>query len=282
MGMCRILSIFRLCCCLGCVLGAAALLRGEEPADADLKKLADESRSRAEAIQVSVAVGDRTTKAAVHPNPLMKYTDVPRLIEMATLWVWQDDGCPVALGKVEAYRRKGGPRWLYCFTSASTGLVDGIWPDGRRFHATKPGIEWAALKGPAPQGTAAGRRRQLKELFHRFTATCTDDGLKTSDDLRPLARPLHEYSSPRRGVLQGVLCGFAANGTNPDVIVSLEAVSPAEGKGAAKSWRFGVIGMTASGISVKLDGAEVYTRPYARSTGDQDTWTHFWEPVPRK
>jgi hypothetical protein len=122
----------------------------------------------------------------------------------------------------------------------------------------------------------------MKDLFHRFSATTRDDVLKTSDDLRPLARPLHEFSAPKKGVLQGVLCGFAANGTNPDVIIALEAVGPAEGKDGPKSWRYGVIGMTASGISVKLDKAEVYNRPYARSTGDQDTWTHFWEGAPRK
>jgi hypothetical protein len=278
----RVLLILRLGCWTGCVLGGAALLRGEEPAEANLQKLADQSRARAEAIGVSATAGGLTTKAAVCPDPLMKYTDVPRLIEMATLWVWQDEGCPVALGKVEAYRRKEGPRWLYCFTSASTGLVEAAWPDGRRFQASKPGMEWAALTGPAPQETAAGRLRQMKDLFRRFSATTSDDVLKTSDELRPLARPLHEYSSPRRGVLQGVLCGFAANGTNPDVVVALEAVSPAQGKDAPKSWRYGVIGMTAAGISVKLDKAEVYTRPYARSTGDQDTWTHFWEGAPRK
>jgi hypothetical protein len=86
--------------------------------------------------------GDRVTEATLHPNPLMKYTDVPRSIEMATLWIWQEDGRPVALGKVEAYDRKESSKWLYCFASASTGLVKGKWPDGHRFQAKKPGVEW--------------------------------------------------------------------------------------------------------------------------------------------
>jgi hypothetical protein len=42
--------MLRLCCCTGCVLGVAVLLRGEEPPDAKLQKLADEARSRAEGI----------------------------------------------------------------------------------------------------------------------------------------------------------------------------------------------------------------------------------------
>jgi hypothetical protein len=281
--MCRILLVLRLCCCTACILGLAALLRGGEPADDNLKKLADDSRSRAEAIEVSVAIGDRTTKAKVCPDPIMKYTDPPRQIEMATLWVWHVDGCPVAVGKVEAYRRPEGTRWLYCFTSTSTGRVEGQWPEGRRFRARKPGIEWKALDGPTPHETAAGRLRQMKELFRRFSTTVFDDIQKTSDELRPLARPLHEYASPKRGVLQGILCGFTANGTNPDAILALEAIRPAEGKDAPPSWRYGVIGMTASGIVVKLDKEEAFRRPYAGwRPGDQDNWTYFWEGTPKK
>jgi hypothetical protein len=280
--MCRIVNVLRLCCCAWCVLSSTALLRGQEPEDAKLKKLADDSRARAEAVEVSVAAGGRATKAKVHTTPLIKYTDVPRRIELATLWVWQNDGRPVALGKVEAYQRKDGTKWLYCFASTSTDLVDGEWPDGRRFRARKPGIEWSAIKGPAPHETAAGRLRQMKELFERFTATSRDDLLKTTDELRPLARPLHEYASPKHGVAQGVLCGFAANGTNPDVLVALEAVNAGGDKDAPKSWRYGVISMTASGVSVKLDKAEVFTRPYAKAPGDQDNWTYFWEGTPAK
>jgi hypothetical protein len=283
MGMGRLGLILRLCCCTGCILGVAALLPGqEEPPDPKLQKLSDDSRARAEGIGVSVAAGGLATKAMVCPNPLMKYTDVPRQIEMATLWVWQDEGCPVALGKVEAYSRKGGPQWVYCFASTSTGLVEGQWPDGHRFQARKPGIEWTALTGAVPQDTAAGRLRQMKDLFRRFSATARDDLVKTSDELRPLARPLYEYSAPKRGVLQGVLCGFAANGTNPDVIVALEAVRPAEGKDAPTTWRYGVVCMTATGVSVKLDKAEVFTRPYTRSPGDHDTWTWLLEGASKK
>ncbi len=264
------------------VLSSPVPIHGQESAEAKLKKLAADSRARAEGIEVKTTIGDRSSKATVHPDPLMKYTDVPRQIEMATLWVWQEDGRPVALGKVEAYSRKEGTKWLYCFASTSTGLVEGKWPDGRRFEATKAGIEWVAMKGPAPQETAAARLRQMKELFQRFTATTRDDMLKTSDELRPLARPLHEYTSPKQGVPQGILCGFAANGTNPDIIVAIEAVAAADDKDAPKSWRYAVLGMTASGVSVKLDKAEVFNRPYAKLPEDFGTWTYFWEMEPKK
>jgi hypothetical protein len=212
----------------------------------------------------------------------MKYTDVPRQIEMATLWVWEDDGLPVALGKVEAYQRKEGMKWLYCFASVSTGLVEAKWSDGRLFQARKPGLQWTTIQGPAPQETTAGRRRQMKELFLRFTATTRGGVSTTSDELRPLARPLHEYSAPKQGVVQGIMCGFAANGTNPDIIVALEAVSAANDKDPPKSWRYGVIRMTTSSVSVKLDKDEVFTREFVNSLADRDEWTHFWEGAPKK
>jgi hypothetical protein len=281
--MWRILTVLQLCCCSSCwVLGSIAPLRGQEPAEAELKKLAEASQARAKSIEVKVADGDRFTRATVHPDPLMKYTDVPRRIELATLWVWQDEGRPIALGKVEAYGRKEGTKWLYCFASAATGLVDARWPNGRVFKADKIGVEWAAVKGPMSQETAAGRLRQMKELFGRFTATARDDLLKTTDELRPLTRPLHEYSSAKHGVLQGILCGFAANGTNPDVIVALELVSAGSDTETSKSWRYAVIPMTASGVSVKLDKTEVFARPYAKSPKDFETWTYFWEDAPKK
>jgi hypothetical protein len=78
------------------------------------------------------------------------------------------------------------------------------------------------------------------------------------------------------------LCGFAANGTNPDVVVALEAVRPAEGKEVPKSWRYGVVCITTSGVTVKLDKAEVFRRREVRSLKDQETWTHFWEGASKK
>src|SRR5262245_41580087 len=99
--MCRIFNVLSLCLCSWGALSAPAPRRGEEPADAKLKKLTDDARARAEGMEVKF--GERDRKAKLNPDPLIKYTDVPRQIEMATLWLWHDDGRPVALGKVEAY-----------------------------------------------------------------------------------------------------------------------------------------------------------------------------------
>src|SRR5262245_25491844 len=100
-----VLAVLPLCLGVWCAMSVPAPVRGEEPADPKLKKLAADARTRAQGIEVKL--GERGKKATLQPDPLIKYTDVPRQIEMATLWIWHDDGRPVALGKVEAYPGKG-------------------------------------------------------------------------------------------------------------------------------------------------------------------------------
>ncbi len=69
------------CWFFGCVVQMPVLLRSEEPPpDAKLQKLADDARSQAEGMEVGVAEGKRVTKAKLHSNALMKYTDVARQI----------------------------------------------------------------------------------------------------------------------------------------------------------------------------------------------------------
>src|SRR4051794_35183120 len=94
-GAYRLLFSLLVGCGVLCAPERAVRARGDEAADAHLKKLSDESRARAEHLRVQVAAAGQATKATLHPVPLMKYTDVPRQIEMATLWVWHDEGRPV-------------------------------------------------------------------------------------------------------------------------------------------------------------------------------------------
>ena len=59
-------------CWILCILGSIASVRGDEPADAKLHKLFDESRARAEHLRVKVAIRDRTIRPMLHPDPVMK------------------------------------------------------------------------------------------------------------------------------------------------------------------------------------------------------------------
>lgn len=65
-------------------------------------------RSRAEATQVLQLHNGKQTTVKVIPQPVFRYSDQPRLILDATLWVWGHKGRPIALQKVEFYRRPEG------------------------------------------------------------------------------------------------------------------------------------------------------------------------------
>src|SRR4029077_17863803 len=112
-------------------------------------KLLREARLRAMHQQVdSVAVkleSEIAGKAAsLHPEPLIRYADVPRGIVEASLWCWGGKGRPVALTKLEmiASQEKIGAHWQYCIASLAEQPLVVTWPTRPQFQASKAGVEF--------------------------------------------------------------------------------------------------------------------------------------------
>lgn len=255
----------------------AETIDGEETREARKKEL-EEMRRRAENTTVQ-EVGEGARKPAkAAPEPLFRYSDQPRRIVGATLWGYAAKGRPAALQKIEAYSRPGQPKWFCCLASLSEGLVEAQWPNGPRWAASKPGLTLQPLpEGPPPAQNAAGRLRQMKNSMRRFAATLTDVGAGTREEIRLLSAPICRYSEPDSGLQDGAIFGFAANGTNPDLLLVLEL----HGKDlATASWKYAPIRMTVAQLSVRLDEKEVWSVPYVHApppgqTAAFDTWIFF-------
>jgi hypothetical protein len=86
--------------------------------------------------------------------------------------------------------------------------------------------------------------------------------------MRLLTRPLFRNDESNE-VLDGAVFGFTGTGTNPDVMLLLDL--PTSG-----GWRFGAAGMTAEGVTVKLDDRVVYESPHTEDKRRVfDTWCYF-------
>jgi hypothetical protein len=252
----------------------------EAPESDARKKERDENLKAMEkrALETKVRLVGREEKinAALVPKPLFHYTDEPRRIIDATLWGWTVEGRLVAVGKIEKYDHPQPHRiWLNCFGSLCPGLIEAEWPDGHRWTAQKPGIELEAIaKVPSPAEGKVARMRQMKEISNRFTAVITDTEQKVDQDMRLLPRPLYRYEKAAGDLVDGAVFGFTTNGTNPDAILSIELHKR---EGATPEWKFGLAGMTAGALSVRLDDREVWTKPYVGNTGSYETWLWFFE-----
>ena len=93
---------------------------------------------------------------------------------------------------------------------------------GRPFFTWRPEAQkrkWVELEGQVADGVAA-RLTTMRSLARQFEATETYDGQTFS--LRLMPAPLHRYSDERSGVVDGALFSLA-NGTNPEVLIQIEA-----------------------------------------------------------
>lgn len=242
----------------------------------------DQMRERAKLATIHIVpqktkksdAAERSKPVEIHPQPLFRYDDQPRGFRDATLWIWVDKGRPVAIGKTEDWRDpKKGPTWITCLASLSPSPIRATWEGGYDWTAKKPGIELLPIKdGPKPEATETGRLRQFKALSQRFSASMQ---LYTGDkqELRLLPRQLHRYNIPAEGVVDGVIFGWTANGTNPDAILIMEQrASP----GQRPEWVYSLAPVTADKLWLRLDETVVQTKGQTIYPSD-DTLIFFFD-----
>jgi hypothetical protein len=243
-------------------------------------QLLDQMRTLAE--QTHVAYVHDGPTLTLNKNPVFRYDDQPRRFIDATLWVWTDDGRPVAFQKIEAkyHVESDQPQWGYCFTSVSPELLAVRWPGDRGFRSTEAGIAFRPLPDAPPVAEASSsRRRQLRELARRFSSRMViDPGKNVTQEMRLLPTPIHSYADPKTDLLRGAVFGLATNGVNPDVLVLLEA-----GRlGNEVRWQFAPVRMTSGGVTLKYDGASIWEVPWVNWTeAPFPTWTFFSTPRER-
>ena len=238
------------------------------------KKLLDKMRRRAASAKVYQLKDKKRIEIKLVAQPIFRYSDQPRLILDATMWVWGTKGRPIAVCKVERYRRPNR-NWLYCMASLSPGLIEIQWQSGRRWTAKKPGLELKPLlDAPTPAKTNVARLLQMKRLARRFSAVIYDPDRGTRGQMRLLPKPIHRYSAPETGLLDAALFGLTI-GTNPDLLLAIELHQPSA---EAATCQYGLTTMTANGIIVRLDDKQVWKSPNRNTEPTvYDTWLFFFE-----
>ncbi len=252
----------------------AAKQHGEEQAKQERARELDEMRRRAQATTVFRVGRAEKTPAKLAAEPALRYADHFQQAVDATLWVYGDKGRPVALQKIECYRRPGFPKYLYALFSLCDDPIEARWAGEREWSSTRPGVALLALpNGPKPADTQSNRLLQMKETIRRFAATKIDMG-NEREEMRLLPRHVYRYRDPDAGVQDGAIFGFVVNGTNPDFLMLIELRGPDL---ARATWHYAPLRMTAGILNVRLDGKQVWSVPGAFGMGGTfDTWLYFF------
>lgn len=227
---------------------------------------------------VETESGREDQPAKLVPHPVFRYSDEQRFIPDATLWVWTVEGRPAAFQKVEGNNHSGGQMWTICFASLSEDLVKVTWPGGREFQAQKPGVSFKPIpNGETPSDEPRTRTRQMKVLKDRFSGRLGPGANQGGGaETRFMTKPIFEYTEPDSMLARGAIFGMSATGTNPDLLVLIEARRDGEGK---LRWEYACARMTAEPLIVRLDKAEVWSESSSGANNiAPGNWIYFFLP----
>jgi hypothetical protein len=274
-------------------LGAAGQRASGQSVDRGVVKDDDRAARIAEMKQIAgsfqavvIANGARTEIPLLR-EPLHRWSDPTRANNDGALWAWRSAGRPIAIMAIELYPqdRLFGTVWALEFTSLSAGPItieggdhfDIFYPDippplpgGRlRWAPSKGGLEFREIsEAPAPAKNEAGRLRQMRELLKRFAAREYYNVKGQGYALRLLPHPIDRYADAASGVVDGAIFLFA-NGTNPEVVLVIEARRRGED---VPAWSYAAAPLTRAKPTLRLANQDVWTYPFKDVPSPEDTY----------
>ena len=260
-----------MCLCMPPVLGFADENNAQDAKKKDrTEKLLKWSREYVKGTRVTVRFGDSEEIGELKAEPVMRYSDEPRFISDATLWVWTVNARPVAIQKVEVNDLVAVPLWTICFGSFAESNIEAKWSTGQSFKSTEKG--WAFEPIPdadKPADRATARTLQMRALSRRFSGSVYSVTQKSNIEMRLLSKPTYEYFDPETKLPVGAIFSLASNGTNPTIFLAIEARSDGAG---GLSWHHAHTRMTSDTGGLRLDDKPIWTFDEVR----HENWTHFF------
>lgn len=206
-------------------------------------------------------------------DPILRYVDSTRKTFDSTMWLVGERGRPTALIAIEYYpKHPRGPLWLYELASLSGERIAARRGAELDWTAREPGLAFKDLPdAPEVADKAVARLSQIRQMQRRFTAH-EDTPVEGRIELRPLTKPLHRYDDASAGILDGAIVSFA-NGTNPEVLLVLEAQGR---RGDPAVWKYALVQLTGGVVEAELDGKSVWNRGEADPPTVRDNYVNGW------
>jgi hypothetical protein len=196
--------------------------------------------------------GDQAVKMTA--QPVFRWSHPIANLEDAALFLWMDDGQPVALGTMILHCELG----LFSeFQSVTSAGLKAVKKNVTVWEPALKGCEFAAVpRAPEPADTAAERLTQMKALSRRFAVELTKGPPAYSEDstwqLRLLPRQLARFGGSQGPARDGAIFVFCHD-TDPEVVLLLKASDSA--------WEFAFAPLTGWAAQVKCDDEVVWSQP---------------------
>lgn len=215
----------------------------EKSPESGSPKAIEDFKADAEGYDIRLA-SRRKEKLTLRPEPLLHWGNPARTGEDGAVFVWLLDGRPEVIGSVFTYRYQKLVRRKHEYHSLASEPLTARYLGQEVWAPKTAGVAFQPIPD-APQPAASSRLRltQMKALARQFSARLVDmEGQRS--ELRLISNPLFRYEAPKRDVLEGALFSFSL-GTDPEVILVLEAQGEKDSAWKYAFARFNYVGLTA-------------------------------------
>ena len=207
---------------------------------------------------------DRHEKVELRRDPVYSWTNPVRSDgQDGDVFVWTCRGRAEVVGTFFSYPSTGPRSLNHELHSLSTSVLDVSRAGGaNQWKPQAPGVEPVPIAdAAAPAGSPAQRLRQMRVLTQDFAASSVDlEGKRW--EFRLLPQPLYRYESTDPDVLDGAVFAFVTSaGTDPEIILVIEARKPPDQAAAAPTWHYALARFSDLTLTVRHKGREVYTAP---------------------
>jgi hypothetical protein len=210
----------------------------------------------AAAAEYEFRVGTDDKPLDLQREPILKWSNPDRGEIHGNVFVWTREGRPLMVGSLYKWFRPH-THMSHEFLSLAEGPVRAKFHAEEVWKTDESVVRFADLPGaPAVAATEAQRLLQMKQLAKDFAGSKKERDEKTGlIELRLLPQPIHRYSAPKQGVVQGGLFALV-HGTDPELLVLIEA----RGKDADSArWQYAPTRLTSSEVRLRHRDKEVWS-----------------------
>ena len=205
----------------------------------------------------------RAERAELRPEPAYVWTNPVRNGgQDGHVFVWTYRGRPEAVGTIFSSPLTGRRKVMHELHSLSAAVLEVDHPGPHPWKPLQPGVDLRPIPGaPEPGRSAPQRLVQMRALAREFAATAVDAADRPWE-LRVLPQPLYRYESTDPDVLDGAIFTLVSSaGTDPELMIVVEARKPPGEPPSAFSWQFGAARFSIMALTVRLKDRVVFTAP---------------------
>ena len=240
-------------------LCVACALLGQVKSEAELKEILQPFYVLEAAAYKLYLDEEQTQKLELQPRPVLTWTNVKNY--MGSVFVWTYGGRPELIGCIGSDNSKSDSSNVFHeFHSLSEQPLQPVRLGRNLWRPMKAGVVMTPVEGaPKPADNDRARLLQMRNLAREFQGSMKDDEDVT--ELRLLTQPIYRYSAEKRGVLDGAIFAMVWKGTDPEVLLMLEARPAADG---GQAWHYGLARFNFRELWVKRKDKELWHLGVAR------------------